>query len=147
MLNQIVIMGRMTGDAELRTTSNGTSVTSFTVAVDRQFQKADAEKVTDFVPVVAWRGLAEFVTKYFGKGRMICVQGSLQTRKYTDKNGENRTAFEILAEHIHFTGEKKEAQSGAQSQGTAYTPSTTPGYSSGSTIAFDEIDDSSDLPF
>lgn len=142
MLNQIVIMGRMTGDAELRTTSNGTSVTSFTVAVDRQFQKADAEKVTDFVPVVAWRGLAEFVTKYFGKGRMICVQGSLQTRKYTDKNGQNRVAYEILAEHIHFTGEKKDAQNGAQSQATA-----TPSYNS-IAVEFSEIDDSNmDLPF
>lgn len=147
MLNQIVIMGRMTGDAELRTTSNGTSVTSFTVAVDRQFQKADSEKVTDFVPVVAWRGLAEFVTKYFGKGRMICVQGSLQTRKYTDKNGENRTAYEILAEHIHFTGEKKEAQSGAQSERATHEPIVEMPKSTAPYSDYGEIDDSDDLPF
>lgn len=141
MLNQITIMGRLTSDASLRTTNNGTSVTSFTVAVDRPFQKADSEKVTDFFEVVAWRGLAELVAKHFGKGRMICVQGSLQTRKYTDKNGQNRVAYEILAEHIHFTGEKKDAQKGAQSQATA-----TPSYNS-IAVEFSEIDDSGDLPF
>lgn len=146
-LNSIIVMGRMTADAELRTTSNGTSVTSFTVAVDRPFQKADAEKVTDFISVVAWRGLAELVVKYFGKGRMICVQGSLQTRKYTDKSGENRVAYEILAEHIHFTGEKKDAQNGAQSETTVYTRSATPAYTSGSTSDFMEIAAGDDLPF
>lgn len=146
-LNSIIVIGRLTSDAELRTTSNGTSVTSFTVAVDRPFQKADAEKMTDFISVVAWRGLAELVVKYFGKGRMICVQGSLQTRKYTDKGGENRVSYEILAEHIHFTGEKKDGQNGAQSERAAYTPTAAPAYTNGSTIDFMEIAAGDDLPF
>lgn len=149
MLNQITIMGRMTSDASLRTTNSGTIVTSFSVAVERPFQKADAEKITDYIDVVAWRGLAEFVVKYFGKGRMICVQGSLQTRKYTDKNGQNRVAYEILAEHVHFTGEKKEAQNGAQSARTAHEPIVEmPGASAPySDYGEIELDDSGDLPF
>ena len=105
MINCINIMGRLTDTPELKVTNSGTNVTTFTVAVDRQYSKG--EKQTDFINVVAWRGTAEFVSKYFSKGQMIAVQGSLQTRKYQDKDGHNRTAFEVVAEQVSFCGDKK----------------------------------------
>lgn len=115
MLNSIVIMGRLTAAPELKQTASGLSVTSFTVAVDRSFAKSGEERQTDFIPVVCWRGTADFVTKYFGKGSMIAVQGSLQTRNYEDKNGNKRTAFEIVASEVSFCGGKNET-SPAQNQ-------------------------------
>ncbi len=108
MLNCAVIMGRLTAEPELRTTNNGQSVTSFTVAVDRSYTKPGEERQTDFINVVAWRQTAEFVSRYFSKGSMIAVQGSIQTRNYEDKNGNRRTAVEIVAEKVSFCGEKKE---------------------------------------
>ena len=108
MLNCAVIMGRLTAEPELRTTNNGQSVTSFTVAVDRSYTKPGEERQTDFINVVAWRQTAEFVNRYFHKGSMIAVQGSIQTRNYDDKNGNRRTAVEIIAEKVSFCGEKKE---------------------------------------
>ena len=107
MINCINIMGRLTAEPELKVTTNGTNVTTFTVAVDRQYSKG--EKQTDFIPVTAWRGTADFISKYFRKGQMIAVQGSLQTRKYQDKEGHNRTAFEVVASEVSFCGDKKEA--------------------------------------
>lgn len=103
MLNCAAIMGRLTADPELKTTNSGLSVTSFSVAVDRPYQKGKEKKV-DFINVVAWRQTAEFVSKYFSKGSMIAVQGSIQTRKYTDRNGNNRTAFEVVADNVSFCG-------------------------------------------
>lgn len=105
MINCINIMGRLTDTPELKVTNSGTNVTTFTVAVERQYSKG--EKQTDFIPVTAWRGTAEFVSKWFSKGQMIAVQGSLQTRKYQDKDGHNRTAFEVVAEQVSFCGDKK----------------------------------------
>lgn len=105
MINCINIMGRLTDTPELKVTPNGTNVTTFTVAVERTYSKG--EKQTDFINVVAWRGTAEFVSKWFSKGQMIAVQGSLQTRKYQDKDGHNRTAFEVVAEQVSFCGDKK----------------------------------------
>ena len=102
MLNCAIIMGRLTADPELRTTGNGTSVTSFSVAVDRSFVRAGEQRQTDFINVVAWRQTAEFVTRYFHKGSMIAVQGSIQTRNYEDKNGNKRTAVEIVANNVSF---------------------------------------------
>lgn len=107
MINCINIMGRLTADPELKVTTSGTNVTTFTVAVDRQYSKG--EKQTDFIPVTAWRGTADFISKYFRKGQLIAVQGSLQTRKYQDKEGHNRTAFEVVASDVSFCGDKKEA--------------------------------------
>lgn len=135
MINSIIIMGRITAQPELRQTSSGLSVTSFTVAVDRAFSK-DGEKQTDFIPVVAWRNTADFVTKYFGKGSMIAVEGSLQTRNYEDKEGNKRTAFEVLADQVSFCGSKSES-SGQNA------PAQTD--SAGFPDASDDIDD--DLPF
>ena len=114
MLNCAVIMGRLTADPELRTTNSGISVTSFSVAVDRSYQRAGQERQTDFINVVAWRQTAEFVTRYFHKGSMIAVQGSIQTRKYTDRNGNNRTSFEIVADNVSFCGSKADGGSRKQ---------------------------------
>lgn len=110
MINSVIIMGRMTKDPELKTTQSGLSVISFTVAVDRKYQKG-GERQADFLNVVAWRQTAEFVEKYFHKGSMIAVQGSIQTRKYEDKNGNNRTAVEIVADNVSFCGSKDEKPS------------------------------------
>lgn len=107
MINSVVIMGRLTADPELKTTNSGLSVTRFTVAVDRQYQK-DKEKKADFINVVAWRQTAEFVSRYFSKGSMIAVQGSIQTDKYKDKSGNSRTSFQVVADNVSFCGSKKE---------------------------------------
>lgn len=106
MLNCIIIMGRLTADPELRTTVSGLSVTSFTVAVDRRFAKQGKDKQTDFINCVAWRQQADFVTRFFRKGQMIAVQGSLQMRNYEDKNGNKRTAYDVVADNISFCGGK-----------------------------------------
>lgn len=99
MLNTITIMGRLTRDPELRYTQSQTPVASFTVACERDFAGQDQEKVTDFIDCVAWRSTGEFVNKYFHKGNMIIVDGRLQSRKWTDKEGNKRTSWEINAEH------------------------------------------------
>lgn len=106
MLNQITVLGRLTKDPELRTTSGGTSVCSFTLAVDRDYGE---DKQTDFIPVVAWKKTAEFVSKYFSKGRMACVAGRLQLRDYEDKDGIKRRVAEIVANSVYFADSKREA--------------------------------------
>ena len=109
MLNHIVIMGRLTRDPELRRTGNGTAVTSFTLAVDRDFaNKQSGEKETDFIDCVAWRQTGEFVSKYFSKGRMAVVEGRLQIRNWTDDKGNNRRSAEIVVENVYFGDSKKE---------------------------------------
>ena len=108
MLNSVIMMGRLTADPELRTTPNGVSVCSFTIAVDRPHQKAGANKETDFFDCVAWRNNGEFVSKYFHKGGMICVQGYMTVRAYQDKNGNNRRAYEIIVDSTNFCGSKKD---------------------------------------
>lgn len=127
-LNNITIHGRLTADPELKTTQSGISVTSFTVAVDRQY-KSGEDKITDFFTVVCWRGLAEMVCKYFTKGKEILISGEMQSRKYTDKDGNNRIAWELLANSIDFCGSKSE---------TAQKPSEP---------KFEDIDTDFDLPF
>lgn len=120
MLNRIVCMGRLTSDPELRQTNSGVEVCSFTVAVDRDHKQGD-EKVADFIPVVCWRGTAKFVSQYFAKGRMAVVEGSLQTRKYEDKQGNKRTAYEIIAQNVYFGDSKKEQSSSAYAADTSTT--------------------------
>ena len=142
MINCINIMGRLTAEPELKVTTNGTNVTTFTVAVDRQYSKG--EKQTDFIPVTAWRGTADFISKYFRKGQMIAVQGSLQTRKYQDKEGHNRTAFEVVASEVSFCGDKKEAGNSTTEQ-PAERPAEQPVQTS---LDINEWDDEQDeLPF
>lgn len=141
MVNCIVIMGRLVADPELRTTSSGLSVSSFTVAVDRSYTRPGEEKQTDFIPVVAWRNTADFVTKYFHKGSMIAVQGSLQTRKYEDRSGQKRTAFEIVADNVSFCGSKAEAGNAGMGGGNNAS------YSNSTADDFSQVVDDDDLPF
>lgn len=114
-MNKIIMMGRICNDLELKVTPNGTSVCSFRIAVDRNYQVKGEEKKTDFFNVVARRATAEFVTRYFAKGRMILIEGEMQTRQYTDKNGNPATWYEIMADQIYFTGEKNNAGSTQES--------------------------------
>ena len=108
MLNKIIIMGRLVKDPELRRTQSGTAVTSFRIAVDRDFKSQDGSKQADFFDVVAWRATAEFVSKYFTKGRMAVVEGRLQSRDWTDKEGGKRVAIEIVADNIYFGDSKRD---------------------------------------
>lgn len=108
MLNKIFLMGRIVNDLELKTTQSGVAVCQFRIAVDRQYQKQGEERVSDFFNISCWRGTAEFVSKWFSKGRMILVEGELQTRQYTDKNGNPAMWYEIVADNVYFTGEKKD---------------------------------------
>ena len=107
MLNKIIIMGRLTHDPELRRTGNGTAVTSFSLACDRDFKSQSGEKETDFIDVVAWKNTAEFVSKYFSKGRMAVVEGRLQIRDWTDKDGGKRRSAEVVAENVYFADSKR----------------------------------------
>ena len=111
MLNHITIMGRICNEIELRRTGNGTAVASFTLAVDRDFGKGE-EKETDFIECVAWKNTAEFVEKYFGKGKMAVVSGRLQIRGWTDKDGNKRKTAEVVADSVYFGESKKESDSG-----------------------------------
>ncbi len=108
MLNHIIVMGRLTRDPELRRSPSGTAVTSFTLAVDRDYKSQDGEKETDFIDIVAWRITAEFVSKYFSKGRMAVVEGRLQIRDWTDKEGGKRRSAEIVADNVYFGDSKRE---------------------------------------
>lgn len=140
MLNRWIGMGRLTRDPELKTTQNGVSVVSFSIAVDRDRKKKDAEKETDFIDVVAWRQTAEFVSKYFSKGRVAVVEGRLQVREYTDKEGHKRKAVEVLAENVYFGDSKKESDGGSYNSG--------PVSSGGGGSNFSELEnDDGDLPF
>ena len=107
MLNKILIMGRLTRDPELRRTGSGTAVTSFSLACDRDFKSQSGDKETDFIEVVAWKNTAEFVSKYFSKGRMAVVEGRLQIRDWTDKDGGKRRSAEVVADNVYFADSKR----------------------------------------
>ena len=148
MLNKNFIMGRLTRDPELRRTQSGTAVTSFSLAVDRDFKSQSGEKETDFIDVVAWRSTAEFVAKYFTKGRMAVVEGRLQIREWKDKDGNNRRSAEVVADNIYF-GDSKRDGAGSDYAAPAYG-APMGGYSApmGGSSAFAEIDEEDgDLPF
>ena len=134
MLNCAVVMGRLTADPEVRQTPSGVSVCRFTVAVDRSYTKQGEEKQTDFIDILAWRGTAEFVGKYFQKGSMIAVKGEIQTGSY-EKDGIKRRTFEIIADNVSFCGGKNENNNANNTQNTT----------SVNTII--ENDDSEELPF
>ena len=145
MLNHIVIMGRLTRDPELRRTGTGVAVASFTLAVDRDFTGNDGEKETDFIDCVAWRGTGEFVSKYFTKGRMACVAGRLQIRKWTDKDGNERRSAEVVADDVYF-GDSKNAAENGNTGATAYAP--TQQAAAPAAGSFEVIDeDDGNLPF
>ena len=166
MLNRIIIMGRLVRDPELRTTQSGIAVTSFTLAVDRDFKSRESgEKSTDFIDVVAWRQTAEFVCKYFAKGRMAIAEGRLQIREWKDKDGNNRRTAEVVAENVYFGDSKRDSagDSGygappAYGSNAGYGGNAAPaygappayggGYGAGESSGFSEIaDDDGDLPF
>lgn len=105
-MNNVVLIGRLTADPEYKQTPSGVSVTSFSIAVDRNYIDKDGNRQTDFINIAAWRNTADFICRYFSKGRMIAIEGSIQTRKYEDKNGNKRTAFEVVAERVSFCGDK-----------------------------------------
>ena len=111
MLNRVILMGRITRDLELKQTQNGVSVLSFTIAVDRNFVKQGEERQTDFINCVAWRQQAEFISRYFGKGRMIAIEGQIRTRTYEDNNNNKRTATEVYVDSVSFTGEARQGGS------------------------------------
>ena len=139
MLNVAVLMGRLVADPELKSTQNGVEVCSFRIAVDRSYAPKGEERKADFIDVVAWRQTAAFVCNYFRKGQMIAVQGEIQTRNYEDKNGNKRSAVEVVAGQVSFCGSK--AESGSGSGGQAPAPKTPD-------LSFDAIDDDDeDLPF
>ena len=133
MLNKIFLMGRLTRDPELRRTGSGLAVASFSLAVDRDFKSQSGEKETDFIDIVAWRNTAEFVSKYFTKGRMAVVEGRLQIRDWTDKEGNKRRSSEVVADSIYFGDSKKDTGMPAQS------------YSNNG--PFSEVEDDGELPF
>ena len=107
MLNRIILMGRLTKDPELRQTKNDTPVTGFSLAVERNYIKKGETREVDFFDIVAWKGQAEFVSKYFTKGQLVCVEGRLQRRSWTDNDNKTRYAYEVIAESIHFAGFNK----------------------------------------
>ena len=141
MFNLVVLTGRLTADPELKTTNTGISVTSFSIAVNRRY-RAGEETQTDFINIVAWRQTAEFITKYFKKGNMIGIEGSIQTRKYVDKNGNNRTVFEVVASNAQFVESKKDSAPSAGGEDAA-------SFSNADSSDFTEIDTGmdEDIPF
>ena len=152
MLNVIAIVGRLVADPELRTTPAGHSVCSFRIACDRSYVQQGQERQADFIDIVAWRQQADFVSRYFQKGSMIAIDGRLQTRNYQDKNGNSRTAVEIVADDLSFAGpSKRPAGQQAVDDGGEAPPrdyrEPAPAYSQGSADDFAVIDDNDDLPF
>ena len=147
MINTVALMGRLTYEPELRTTPSGVSVLRFQVACDRNYQRAGAERQADFIDCVAWRQTAEFISRYFHKGSMIAVEGSIQTQNYTDKNGNNRKQVEVVANNVSFCGSRSEAGAGAPAPAQSYNQPA-PSYASADSSDFEEIvDDDDDLPF
>ena len=141
MFNLVVLTGRLTADPELKTTANGISVTTFSIAVDRRYRSGE-ERQTDFINIVAWRQSAEFITKYFKKGSMIGIEGSIQTRRYQDKNGNNRTAFEVVANNVQFVETKRDSSA-------SVTDSEPASFSNAGVDDFADLGDATDddLPF
>ena len=150
MLNKIILMGRLTRDPELRRTQSGTAVTSFSLAVDRDCKSQSGEKETDFIDIVAWRGTAEFVSKYFTKGRMAVVEGRLQIRDWTDRDGGKRRSAEVIADNVYFGDSKREGGSDYSPAPAYGTPAPSRGYAApaGGQSDFAEIgEEDGELPF
>ncbi len=147
MLNVICVMGRLVADPELRKTTTGISTTTIRVACERNFVKAGEQRQTDFFDIVAWRTTAEFACKYFRKGQLIAVNGSLQTRSYEDREGKKRTVYEIVADNLHFADSKSSPMGQGQAPASRALPQEQESYASGAPDDFELIDDSEDLPF
>lgn len=151
MINVVAIMGRLVADPELKTTPAGINVCTFRIACDRSFVQQGQQRQADFIDVVAWRHNADFLCKYFAKGSMVAVQGRLQTRQYQDRNGNKRTAVEVVADSLSFAGSSKKPGGQAVDEGGEAPPSDyrdpAPAYSQGDADDFTVIDDNDDLPF
>lgn len=152
MLNVVAIMGRLVADPELRTTPAGVNVCQFRIACDRNFARQGEQRQADFVDIVAWRAQADFVCKYFSKGSLIAINGRIQTRNYQDKNGNNRTAFAVVAENINFGGSKGTSSAKVDDGGKAAPrsdawPKADSPANYGGVDDFAVIDDNDDLPF
>ncbi|MDF2566549.1 MAG: single-stranded DNA-binding protein [Oscillospiraceae bacterium] len=151
MLNKAILMGRITADPELKHTPNNVSVVSFSLAVNRTFTTKGGERQTDFIDVVAWRQTADFVGKYFRKGQLMAVEGSIQTRTYEDKNGNKRKAVEIVADQVHFAESKGSGANQSDSPFSAPAfeePPKGSSFSIGDFGEFEEVDtDDGELPF
>ena len=147
--NKVILVGNMTADPELKQTTAGTSVCSFSIAVNRRFTKADQNQQTvDFINIVAWSQRAEFVSRYFKKGNPILICGQLQTRTWTDNQGQKRYATEVIADEVSFVSGPTGAN-GAPAAGGSYTPDAyaTPSFNSASSASFEEIPGDDSLPF
>lgn len=151
MLNVVAIMGRLVADPELKTTPAGINVCAFRIACDRSFVQQGQQRQADFIDVVAWRHNADFLCKHFAKGGMVAIQGRLQTRQYQDRNGNKRTAVEVVADSLSFAGSSKKPGGQAVDEGGEVPPSDyrdpAPAYSQGDADDFAVIDDNDDLPF
>jgi single-strand DNA-binding protein len=162
MLNRVILMGRLVANPELKTTASGISVTSFRIAVDRNYVKNGEERKADFIDIVCWRQTAEFVCRYFTKGSLIAVEGQLQTRTYQAKDGTNRYVVEVVADNVSFTGERRDAGGYNNSYNQSYSqpysaapaapaaeaqPAPAPSYQSGSNSDFKSMPADDDLPF
>ena len=146
-LNRIVLMGRLTRDPELRRTQSGNAVVSFSIAVDRDFKSQNGERETDFIDIVAWKHTAEFVSKYFTKGRMAVVEGRLQIREWTDRDGGKRRTAEVVAENVYFGDSRRDGESSGGSYSRASAPAPVDyGMPMGDQFA-ELTDDDGDLPF
>lgn len=139
MLNSVCLMGRLTADPELKSTQLGVSVCNFRIAVDRTYTPKGQEKQTDFINIITWRSTAEFVSRYFRKGQLVAVQGSIQTGQYTDRDGNKRTTFDVVADNVFFA--EKKAESGETKQGAGYD------HSPDIQGDFEEIVGNDELPF
>lgn len=140
MINNIVLMGRLTYEPEVRVTTSGVNVSAFQIACDRQYQSKTQEKQTDFIDCIAWRNSAEFLERYFHKGDMIAIQGTLETNNYTDKDGNRRKSTQVNVSQISFCGSKNNQNNGPYEQ-------PAPTYASADISGYEDIDDDDDLPF
>ena len=140
-------MGRMVATPELKSTNSGTHVTSFVMAVERNFVKQGEERQTDFIDCVAWRNTAEFITSYFQKGSMIAITGNLQTRNYEDKDGNKRKKVEVIIERASFCGSKAESNDSGNNSASTVSNAPAQSFTSGTENDFEEIEDDDDLPF
>lgn len=148
MLNRTILQGRLCKDPELRRTGNGTAVTSFSLAVDRDFKSQSGEKETDFIDIVAWRSTAEFVSKYFSKGRMAVVEGRLQIRDWTDKDGGKRRSAEVVADNVYFGDSKRDGgDSSGYSAAPAYKNAAPSNFNAGGSDFAEIGEDDGELPF
>ncbi len=142
--NKVILMGNLTADPELKQTPNGVPVTSFSIAVERRFQSQNGQREVDFINIVCWRQTAEFVSKYFSKGKSILICGTLQTRSWVDNNNQKRYTTEVVADEVSFVGRKDDSSSSSPYQSAASMPSYSTPKSEGS---FEEISADDDLPF